>query len=71
MLLKFNVLKIFSLKKQLEVYRFSVSWARILPDNDTINQAGIAYYDKLIDELIAADIEPIVRLIRFSYKKYN
>lgn len=43
----------------VQAYRFSVSWPRVLPDGrGTINPAGLAFYDRLIDGLLAADIEP-------------
>ncbi|GAB6090042.1 GH1 family beta-glucosidase [Spirochaeta dissipatitropha] len=43
----------------LEAYRFSVSWPRILPDgNGKIEQRGLAFYDRLVDELLAAEIDP-------------
>lgn len=44
-------------------YRFSVSWPRILPDGTTryINKAGLDYYVRLIDALLAANIKPQVR----------
>jgi len=40
---------------QTNFYRFSLSWTRILPDGtiDNINQAGIDYYNNLIDALLA------------------
>lgn len=48
-------------------YRFSLSWARILPDGEgDVNQAGVAFYDRVIDELIARKIEPIVCLYHFD-----
>jgi beta-glucosidase/6-phospho-beta-glucosidase/beta-galactosidase len=40
-------------------YRFSISWARIIPYGSTVNKNGIDYYAKLIDELIKNDIEPV------------
>ena len=40
-------------------YRFSFSWSRILPDGTgKVNEAGIAYYRKLIDLLKANGIKP-------------
>lgn len=44
-------------------YRFSVAWSRILPDGTTkyINEAGLNYYVRLIDALLAANIKPQVR----------
>ncbi|XP_021958966.1 lactase-phlorizin hydrolase [Folsomia candida] len=46
------------------VYRFSLSWSRILPTGriDYINPAGIEYYNNLINFLIANGIEPIVTI---------
>jgi len=43
---------------QTKYYRFSVAWTRLMPDGtkDNINQAGIDYYNKLIDALIAAGL---------------
>ncbi|EJW09580.1 Beta-galactosidase [Rhodovulum sp. PH10] len=40
-------------------YRFSVSWPRVLPKGrGAANEPGLAFYDRLIDELLAAGIEP-------------
>ncbi|KAL0184866.1 hypothetical protein M9458_020562, partial [Cirrhinus mrigala] len=41
-------------------YRFSISWSRIMPDgtNKKINEAGLNYYHRLVDALLAADITP-------------
>ena len=49
---------------QMETYRFSLSWARLLPTggSDNPNQEGIDYYNNLIDALLANNITPLVRV---------
>lgn len=51
----------------LKAYRFSISWARIIPDGDgEVNTKGIEFYDKIIDELVANDITPVVTIYHFD-----
>ncbi|MBB2890314.1 GH1 family beta-glucosidase [Flexivirga oryzae] len=50
----------------LDSYRFSLAWPRIKPDDGPINAAGLAFYDKLVDELLAAGIEPAVTLYHWD-----
>ncbi|MGC0372982.1 glycoside hydrolase family 1 protein [Streptomyces sp. SAI-229] len=51
----------------LKAYRFSIAWTRIVPDGDgEPNPAGIAFYHRLIDELLAHGIEPIVTMYHFD-----
>jgi len=57
-----------ALMKQLglDSYRFSLAWPRIKPDDGPVNAAGLAFYDKLVDELLAAGIEPAVTLYHWD-----
>ena len=51
----------------VKAYRFSISWSRILPfGKGEINQSGIEYYNKLINLLIEANIEPVVTLYHWD-----
>jgi beta-glucosidase len=43
----------------VQAYRFSVAWPRVLPQGrGPANEPGLAFYDRLIDELLTAGIEP-------------
>lgn len=47
----------------LKAYRFSVSWPRVLPaGRRAVNPAGIDFYSRLVDELLAAGITPFTTL---------
>ena len=47
----------------MQAYRFSLSWSRILPEGiGRVNQAGLDFYSRLVDELLKNDIEPLVTL---------
>ncbi|CAA6692313.1 MULTISPECIES: GH1 family beta-glucosidase [unclassified Lentimonas] len=48
-------------------YRFSISWSRIIPDGKgAVNQAGIDFYNRLIDGLIAKGITPFITLYHWD-----
>jgi len=49
-------------------YRFSVSWSRVLPEGiGKINEKGIAFYDRLVDELLNKNIEPWLTIFHWDY----
>lgn len=58
--------------------RVSIAWSRIFPngDDETPNEAGLAFYDELFDELRKHGIEPVVTMAHFDVpihlvKKYK
>ncbi|MEZ4369792.1 MAG: family 1 glycosylhydrolase [Polyangiaceae bacterium] len=51
----------------LDSYRFSMSWARIEPQRDQIDEAALEHYSQELDALIAAGIRPNVTIHHFSY----
>lgn len=57
-----------ALLRDLDVgaYRFSVSWSRVRPGGGATNPAGLDFYDRLVDELLAAGIDPWLTLYRWD-----
>ncbi|MGN0267619.1 MAG: glycoside hydrolase family 1 protein [Lachnospiraceae bacterium] len=50
-----------------KVYRFSISWSRILPEGTgAVNPLGIQYYNNVIDECLKYGIEPLVTMFHFD-----
>src|SRR5947209_10940492 len=47
----------------LDAFRFSVAWPRVLPEGrGRVNAKGLDFYDRLVDELLDAGIDPYVTL---------
>ncbi|MEX2548373.1 MAG: GH1 family beta-glucosidase, partial [Chloroflexota bacterium] len=48
-------------------YRFSVSWPRVLPaGTGSVNQRGIDFYQRLVDEMLAAGVQPMLNLFHWD-----
>jgi beta-glucosidase len=51
----------------LDAFRFSVAWPRILPEGrGRVNEAGLDFYDRLVDELLGSGITPFVTLFHWD-----
>lgn len=57
-----------ALMKDLGVgtFRFSVSWARVMPDGRTVNEEGLDFYERLVDALRAAHVDPWLTLYHWD-----
>lgn len=51
-----------------KVFRFSIAWSRIFPrgDEETPNEAGLAFYDRVLDELEKHGMEPLITLSHYE-----
>ncbi|TQS43942.1 GH1 family beta-glucosidase [Cryptosporangium phraense] len=51
----------------LEAYRFSIAWPRIVPaGRGAVNQAGLDFYSRLVDGLLARNIRPVATLYHWD-----
>jgi beta-glucosidase len=54
-------------KLGLDAFRFSVAWPRVLPEGrGRVNEAGLDFYDRLVDELLANGITPYATLYHWD-----
>jgi beta-glucosidase len=49
------------------VFRFGVEWARIEPREDVVDQTELAYYDDVVDHVVAAGMRPMITLDHWVY----
>jgi len=51
----------------LKAYRFSIAWPRIFPQGrGAMNRPGLDFYDRLVDALLEADIQPMATLYHWD-----
>lgn len=51
----------------LQTYRFSISWSRVMPFGvGAVNEKGLDFYDRLVDALLAKNIQPAVTLFHWD-----
>jgi beta-glucosidase len=51
----------------LDAFRFSIAWPRVVPDGrGRVNEAGLDFYDRLVDELLEAEIAPFPTLYHWD-----
>lgn len=50
----------------VDAYRFSVSWPRVLPGAKSVSQSGLDFYDRLIDGLLERDIQPALTIYHWD-----
>jgi beta-glucosidase/6-phospho-beta-glucosidase/beta-galactosidase len=55
-------------------YRFSIAWGRIIPSGrkgGAVNQAGVDYYNSVIDEMLKSGVSPAVTLFHWDLPQAN
>lgn len=50
----------------LNGYRFSTSWARVMPDGVTVNPEGMDFYDRLVDGMLSRGLKPFQTLYHWE-----
>lgn len=50
----------------MDAYRFSTSWARVMPDGKTVNPEGLDFYDRLTDAILERGLKPFQTLYHWD-----
>lgn len=52
----------------IRAYRLSISWPRVMPaGTGRVNPKGMAFYDRLVDSLLARNVQPWITLFHWDY----
>lgn len=54
----------------LQAYRFSIAWPRVISENGQPNDLGLDFYDRLIDQLLSKNIRPYVTLYHWDLPQW-
>jgi len=49
-----------------DIYRFSTSWGRVLPDGTDPNHEGLDFYDRLVDAMLERGLKPALTLYHWD-----
>ncbi len=49
-----------------DAYRFSTSWARVMPNGVKVNREGIDFYDRLVDGMLSRGLKPMATLYHWE-----
>ena len=55
----------------MQAYRFSVAWPRVIPAAGEVNQRGLDFYSRLVDELLSKGITPWLTLYHWDLPQYE
>ncbi|MET0304535.1 MAG: GH1 family beta-glucosidase [Microbacteriaceae bacterium] len=50
----------------VQTYRFSTSWSRVRPDGGPVNQKGVDFYQRMVDQLLEHGIKPWITLYHWD-----
>jgi beta-glucosidase len=51
---------------QMDAYRFSTSWARVMPDGVNVNPEGLDFYERLVDGMLERGLKPYQTLYHWE-----